>query len=74
MSDQAERLLNAESKLIQYLDGCNWKDRGRHNARLRRAESTVAASGGDDKKPDSGIGPSPWSADAGPPSDPASGD
>jgi four helix bundle protein len=42
-ADEAARIFDAIGKLIQYLDGCDWKDRGRHQARLRTAGSDKAA-------------------------------
>ena len=37
-ADESERILNSIGKLIQYLDECDWKDRGRHKSRARAAE------------------------------------
>ena len=72
----AESLSNGLGSLIQYLDSCGWKDRGRHTARLRNVKQRPAM--GTPVTPKNKVPPgprrSPWSQDADAPSDPASDD
>jgi len=74
--DEAERILNAIGKLIQYLDDCDWKDRGRYRSRLRAAERKSTTGSKDPKRntlPKT-ADESPWLPGEEGPLDPASGD
>jgi len=73
---EAERILNGLGKLIQYLDECNWKDRGRHHARLRAADRKDAAGSKDTGRKPLPETPSaaPWLPNEDAPADPATSD